>query len=200
MRSRAPAVPSGAIAAEFAGVYRAGRTTSPDDERRNAASRPAGRADQRPLDGLVRRAGSAARSRRQAILAFAASVAVVLAVIAYVVDQQNSHTGLSQIELRDGIAKRSPTAESPRRRPIARLACRAYPTTSSAVQSARPPSTELLGPAPALDATPNSARRQHRARDDATGARARRASPENAAAVPAPPQPPRSCSGPAFVL
>ena len=159
------------------------------------------------LAGLMARAGSAARGRRQAIVACAASVAVVVVVIAYVVDQQTVQADPSRIEVRDVVAKRSPPGEppapaiAPTPTPPAAIAR----ATASAVPTARLPSPELSRPTADLDARRTGATEGS---DGAPGNAAGKppqtvpATPESAApGRPAAELPaPRSCSGPAFVL
>lgn len=105
---------------------------------------------------LVHDQARAARRRRQAILASAVSLAV-LALVAYVVNQQTSTAGRSQRELPNVVAKQAtvpappaPAVESPPPR-----AATLPGPGSSDVPSAQPPSPELASSAVFPDAAPD---------------------------------------------
>jgi hypothetical protein len=131
---------------------------------------------------LVQDRERAGRRRRQAILASAVSLAAVLAVVAYVVNQQTSTTGRSQVELPHVIAKRTtaPAAPAPAVEPPSARAPSLPPTATSEMPPAHPPSPELASPAVIPDAAPD----------------------RGAASSPAPMQtsPPSPCSAPASAL
>jgi len=156
------------------------------------------------LAGLVQKEDPG-RRRRKTILASVASMAVALAVIAYVVDRERSPASLSQSTLRDVVARR-PTASSPA--PAAdRLASSARapsPAASSSLPDDGLQSPALASPTLTGDAARESASQDSGATGEAaTPVRASTyAAPElsgTAASVPAT-SPMSSCSGPAAAL
>jgi type II secretory pathway predicted ATPase ExeA len=158
-----------------------------------------------PSRGVVPRQVSVARRRRQTILASAASAAVALALLAYVVYRQGFEASLSQDALRDIVANRAKTPAPPA--PGADSLRRAAGSVSpaSADSSVHPPSPQPAGGALAVDAAAAKApqggdNRRDPVADEVPGAAG--AAPEQALPVtPAPagtPTPP--CSGPAFAL
>ena len=159
-----------------------------------------------PLAGMMRQQVSAARRRRQAILASAAAVAVALALIAYVFYQQGFDASLSQNELRNIVANRAKTPASPAPSPDSlRRSAGSISPASSALSSAHPPSPELASRARAIDAAAAPApedgeNARGKVADEVPGAAG--AAPEQvlpatpaSAGTPTPP-----CSGAAFAL
>jgi type II secretory pathway predicted ATPase ExeA len=149
------------------------------------------------LAGLVHKQRPEDR-RRRTILASVASVAVALALIAYVADRQTSSDSLSQSTLRDVVARRS-AASVPDRTPssVASLP----PTTSSSPASAPLPAPELAAPVAGNGSEGNGANSTRGAvTGEALGITD--AAPERpgpAGSVPAA-SPMPSCSGPAAAL
>jgi hypothetical protein len=149
---------------------------------------------------------SALRRRRQAIVASTASVAVALALIAYVLYQHGFEASLSQNALRDIVANRTKTPASPAPGlDSLRRAAGSISPAASAESSAQPPSPEVASPARAFDAAAAKAPRdgdrgRGRVADEVPGAAG--AAPEHALPVtPAPAAtPPPPCSGPALAL
>jgi len=155
------------------------------------------------VKGLMQQLG-VGRRRRQAILVSAAAVAVVLALLAYVVHREGLGTNLSPNELRNIAANRttspaaSRTALDPLRRGVGSVA-----PASSAQETSPVPSSDVASRARGIDAAPA------RAASDGDNGRGGADEPPSAGAapkhaVPADPvaaQPPTpSCSGPAFAL
>jgi len=146
----------------------------------------------------------ATRRRRQAILASVASVAVALALIAYVLYQQGFKASLSQNALREIVADRTkaPTSPAPGLDSLRRAAGSISPA-SSAESSVNPPSSDLPSRTRAIDAGAAKAPQdgdngRGRVADEvpgATGAAPERITPVTPAGTPAP-----ACSGPAFAL
>jgi len=149
---------------------------------------------------------SAARRRRQAILASVASVAAALALLAYVVGHQGLHTSLSPTEPHDIVGNQTPSLASPRtaldrmRRGVGSVA-----PDSSAQASTPTRSPDFASRARAIEAaavkTPQDSAKAHDSiANEVPGATD--AAPEHA--VPATPgtaeTPTPGCSGPAFAL
>jgi type II secretory pathway predicted ATPase ExeA len=158
-----------------------------------------------PLAAAVPRRVSAARRRRQAVLAGAASATVALALLAYVLYQQRFEASLSQNAVRDIVANGTRTSTTPTPGPDSlRRATGSISPASSAESSVHPPSPEPAGHALAVDAAaaktpPDGDQRRGRAADEVPGAAG--AAPERALPVtPAPAGTPPPCSGPAFAL
>ena len=156
------------------------------------------------LAGLVQQQ-SPARRRRKTILASVASVAVALAVTAYLVDRQSGPASLWPSTLRDLVAKRATPPPASALDKVPSSATSSPAASSSSIPSAPSPSPELASPAREREVT----EQQPPQGGDAAPAtavgdvpRTADASPDRsspAGSVPAG-TPTPSCSGPAAAL
>jgi len=159
------------------------------------------------LAGLIQQPESPARRRRKTILASVASVAVALAVIAYMVDRPGSRARLSQGTLRDVVGKQVPVPSPATALDRIPSSATSLPAASSPpVPSASSPSPQLASPAPVPDTAKGKASQDSYATQDAAAGQMpgiSAAAPETrgpAGSVPAASPLPPSCSGPASAL
>ena len=159
------------------------------------------------LAGLMQQPESPARRRRKTILASVASVAVALAVIAYMLDRHGSRASLSQGTLRDVVGKQVPVPPPATALDRIPSSATSLPAASSPpVPSASSPSPQLASPAPVPDTAKGKASQDSYATQDAAAGQMpgiTAAAPETrgpAGSVPAASPMPPSCSGPASAL
>ena len=158
-----------------------------------------------PLAGVMRQSASAGRRRGHAILAIAMAAAVVLALLAYVFEQQGPNSSLTQKELRDIGANRTTTASrAPAVDPL-RGAAGSVAPASSLQPSAPAPAPGLAGRGNVIEPPPLKSPQGGDSRSagvvdevpSAAGAAPKRVLP----VTPAPPGTPTpSCSGSALAL